>query len=153
MAQEVLPTVIWQHESVTGELSAKCLAMETISKLTVTDANIDLLIAAPSGPQLSQFIHQLIQLLPPSSPWTPTAHLLREFGMVILSSLVTCEERVCHIVAEHPFGLEYLIMMLEEFDRMARHGLKFDGCDQYNLNLFLLLNFYFLTLFKTIPPF
>ncbi|OQV15940.1 putative Trithorax group protein osa [Hypsibius exemplaris] len=125
MAQDVLPTAVSQHPS--GELSAKCLALEAISKLSVTDANIDLLIAAPSSAQLAHFIHELIQLLPSSSPWTATAHLLREFAMVVLCSLVTCEERVCHIVAEHPFGLEYLTMLLEEFDRMAQHGLKFDG--------------------------
>ena len=128
MAQEVLPTVVSQRQG--GELSAKCLALEAISKLTVTDANIDLLIAAPSATELSHFIHELIQLLPCPTPWTATAHLLREFAMVILCSLVTCEERVCHIVAEHAFGLEYLTMLLEEFDRefekMAQLNLKYD---------------------------
>lgn len=121
VAHDTLPTVC---QNLAGELSAKCLAMEALSKLTVNDSNIDLLIATPTPPQLSQFIHFLIQQLPNSSftGWhsSATNQLVREFSLVVLCSLVVCDERVCNIVADHPFAVEYLTMLLEEFNRAAK---------------------------------
>ena len=96
--------------------------METLAKLTVNEANVDLLIATLAEGELSAFINQLIQLIPTSA--TPAApsinYLSREYALIVLCALVNCDDRIGQILAEHPFGIEYLTMLLEEYDRNAK---------------------------------
>ena len=122
-AQDTLPSVLSQH--LAGDLSARCLALEALSKMTVHDANMDLLIATPSGQVLCELVHQLIQLLPISHPWTATSQLNREFGLVILAGLVACDEKMVSILAEHTFGtLDWLSIL----NYIAFHLVTFEKC-------------------------
>ncbi|XP_055356781.1 trithorax group protein osa-like [Paramacrobiotus metropolitanus] len=112
LAQDALTTLPPQS----GDVSAKSLSLEALSKLTVTDGNVDLLIATPSSHELMQFVETTVQLLPLGTQ----GPLVREFAVVLLAALVASEDRMCSMLLECPLGVEYVLMMLEEYARWAK---------------------------------
>ena len=98
--------------SDTSTISAQRLAVESLSKMTIFDVNIDLVLATVSNFELDSFFNVLSELLIRRDEQT-----LREFSIVLLTSIAKCDQLSTKLITKY-FSL--LITFLEDFEEQAR---------------------------------
>jgi len=116
-AVDPLPTVTHcQHPVSTAgsstdrdPVSAQRLALEALSKLCVSDSNVDLLLATPPFHRLVAILGNLIGAMadPDCDP------VWREFGVVLASSLVSADPGVARALALHRATLPAMVGFVE----------------------------------------
>jgi AT-rich interactive domain-containing protein 1 len=108
-AQDPLPTM-----SSHSVLSAQRLALEALCKLCITDSNVDLLLATPPFSRIVQLLGNLVKLIADRND-----QVMREFSIVLLSSLVQGEGSAARAVSlQHP-SISLLIDFIESAEHQA----------------------------------
>ncbi len=109
-AQDPMPTM-----SASSVLSPQRLAIEALCKLCVTDSNVDLVLAAPPYTRTVQFLATLVHLLATDT----VDQVMKEFSIVLLSSLVAGDGCAARVVAlQHP-SISLLLDFIETAEQRA----------------------------------
>ena len=108
-AQDPLPTM-----SPHSVLSPQRLALEALCKLCITDSNVDLLLATPPFSRVVQLLGNLIKLIADRND-----QVMREFAIVLLSSLVQGDQSAARVVALHNPSISLLIDFIESAEHQA----------------------------------
>ncbi len=123
-ALDPMPTM-----SANSVLSAQRLSLETLCKLCVTEGNVDLLVATPPFSRLVQLITNLVNLLADRKE-----QVMREFAIVLLSSLVAGDSSVARAVAlQHP-AISLLLDFIETAEHQAMQIANSHGVDMLREN-------------------
>ena len=109
-AQDSMPTT-----SDTSLLSAQRLAIESLSKMTINEINIDLILTTMS--RMQPYIDSLISLLCGEWLIKREDETYREFSIVLAASLAKCDQFACRSIARYS---SFLISFIEDFEEMAR---------------------------------
>jgi len=116
-AQDPLPNL-----PSTSVLSAQRLVLEALCKLCVTDTNVDLLLATPPFSRIVQLFTVLVRQLADRND-----QVLREFSIVLLSSLVAGDSSAARAVAlQHP-AISLLIDFIESAEQSAAQLVNSQG--------------------------
>ncbi|ELT95418.1 hypothetical protein CAPTEDRAFT_226262 [Capitella teleta] len=108
-ARDPLPTC--GHNSV---LSPHRLVLESLCKLCVTETNVDLLLATPPFSRMVSLLSMLVKLLADRAE-----QVMREFAIVLLSSLVQGESGVPRIIALQQPSISLLLDFIESAEMQA----------------------------------
>lgn len=102
-------------QSDTSLLSAQRLAIESLSKMTINEINIDLILTTMSRMQI--YVDMLIQIL--CSEWLIKRddQTNREFSIVLVTALAKCDQFAARSIAKYS---SFLISFLEDFEEIAR---------------------------------
>lgn len=123
-AHDPLPSM-----SVNSVLSPRRLVLETMCKLCVTDGNVDLLLATPPFSRTVQLFTRLVNLLADRQE-----QVLREFSIVLLSSLVRGDSAAARTVAlQHP-SISLLLDFIETAEHQAMQIAHSHGVDMLKDN-------------------
>ena len=123
-AHDPLPSM-----SANSVLSPQRLVLETMCKLCVTDGNVDLLLATPPFSRTMQLFSRLINLLA-----NRKEQVLREFSIVLLSSLVRGDSAAARTVAlQHP-SISLLLDFIETAEHQAMQIAQSHGVDMLKDN-------------------
>ena len=122
-AQDPLPTV-----GASSMLSPMRLSLETLCKLSITQINVDLLLATPPFGRLVQLFSTLIQLL------AGKEQVLREFAVVLLSALVRGHSSAARAVALQPSAISLLLDFIETAEAAGAQVLGTHGSDMVRDN-------------------
>ena len=96
----------------TSTITAQRLAIESLSKMTIFDVNIDLMMATISPVGLDNLFSILSEWLIRRDEQT-----LREFSIVLLTSIAKCDQLSTKLIAKY-FSL--IVTFLEDFEEQAR---------------------------------
>jgi AT-rich interactive domain-containing protein 1 len=109
-AQDALITT-----SETGLLSAQKLAIESLSKMTINEINIDLILTTMN--KMQSYVDSFINIL--CSEWLTKREdeTNREFSIVLLTSLAKCDQFAARSIAKYT---SILISFIEDFEENAR---------------------------------
>jgi AT-rich interactive domain-containing protein 1 len=104
-AQDTLCTL-----SETSLLSPQRLALESLSKMTINDINVDLILSSVSNMQ--PYLETLINLL--CTEWLVRRddQTLREFSVVLITALAKCDPIASRLIAKH---CSFLLAFIEDF--------------------------------------
>ena len=109
-AQDTLSTL-----NETSLLSPQRLAIESLSKMTINDDNVDLVLTSIYGMRsyLEIFVNQLC------TEWLVRRddQTLREFSIVLITALAKCDQFASRLIARHT---TFLISFLEDFEEQTR---------------------------------
>jgi AT-rich interactive domain-containing protein 1 len=99
--------------SDTSCITAQRLCIESLSKLTINDINIDLLLACATS-------HELELLFNTLSEWVVKRdeETLREFSIVLLASIAKCDNLAAKLIAKY---CSFLISYLEDYEEQTRN--------------------------------
>lgn len=123
-AQDPLPTV-----GSASLLSPMRLSLETLCKLSITDVNVDLLLATSPFGRLVQLFAVLVQLLA-----SKQEQVLREFAVVLLSALVRGHSSTARAVALQPLAISLLLDFVETAESQAIQVAGTHGVDMLREN-------------------
>jgi AT-rich interactive domain-containing protein 1 len=98
--------------SDTSCISPQRLCIETLSKMTVNDINVDLLLACATNDELDALFAVLGDWLVRRDEET-----LREFAIVLLTSVAKCDQLAARLISKYS---SLLIAYLEDFEEQAR---------------------------------
>ena len=98
--------------SDTSTISAQRLAIESLSKMTIFDVNVDLILATISNYELDSLFSILSEWLIRRDEQT-----LREFSIVLLTSIAKCDQLSTKLITKY-FSL--LVTFLEDFEEQTR---------------------------------
>lgn len=109
-AQDALPTI-----ADTSLISPQRLAIEALSKMTINEINVDLILATISN--MRPYLNMLISLL--SAEWLVKRddETLREFAIVLLTAMAKCDQFAARLIAKYA---SHLITFIEEFEEQTR---------------------------------
>jgi AT-rich interactive domain-containing protein 1 len=111
-AQDTLCTM-----SETSLLSAQRLAIETLSKMTITETNIDFFLVTLCSlrPYLEAFLHLL------GAEWLTRRddQTLREFAIVLLTAIAKGDQIAARLIAKY---CSFLIAFIEDFEEHTRRN-------------------------------
>ena len=108
-AQDPLPTM-----SSHSVLSAQRLVLEALCKLCITDSNVDLLLATPPFSRVVELLGNLVKLIADRND-----QVMREFSIVLLSSLVQGDGSAARVVSLHHPSISLLIDFIESAEHQA----------------------------------
>jgi AT-rich interactive domain-containing protein 1 len=109
-AQDALITT-----SETGLLSAQRLAIESLSKMTINEINIDLILTTMN--KMQSYIDSFISILCNEYLTKREDETNREFSIVLLTSLAKCDQFAARSIAKYT---SILISFIEDFEENAR---------------------------------
>jgi AT-rich interactive domain-containing protein 1 len=109
-AQDALITT-----SETGLLSAQRLAIESLSKMTINEINIDLILTTMN--KMQSYIDSFINILCNEYLTKREDETNREFSIVLLTSLAKCDQFAARSIAKYT---SILISFIEDFEENAR---------------------------------
>ncbi|KAJ6215900.1 hypothetical protein RDWZM_010400 [Blomia tropicalis] len=121
-AQDSLPSA---HIS----LSPRRLAYETLSKLSIIDANVDLLLATPPWSRLETMMSNLSRSLGRHEEQT-----IREFAIVLLSNLSGADPATSRAIALTNGTIGSLITFIEQADQSAMTLINSHGYQMFREN-------------------
>ena len=106
-------------------LSPQRLALESLCKLCVTDANVDLVIATPPFSRLEKLCAVLTKHLCKNED-----QVLREFSVNLLHYLASSDSAMARTVAKQSPCVSYLVAFIEQAEQTAlgvanQHGINF----------------------------
>jgi AT-rich interactive domain-containing protein 1 len=109
-AQDPLTT-----SSETSTLSPQRLAIETLSKMTINESNVDLVLATIA--RMPSFLHTLVNVL--CAEWLVRRddETLREFAIVLVTAMAKCDQFAARAIAKY---VSFLIGYIEEFEEQTR---------------------------------
>ncbi|KAI6182953.1 hypothetical protein M3Y97_00435700 [Aphelenchoides bicaudatus] len=107
------------HPSV---ISPKAYVFEIISKLSLLDKNIDLLLSTGSWPRIEEFVRVVCSSITMAEELT-----LREFAIVILQAISVASEPVCIVASMETNVIHNLISFLEIADQAMTAIANTDG--------------------------
>lgn len=113
-AQDSLPAA---HPS----LSPKRLAFETLSKLSIYEPNVDLILATPPWSRIEKLLKSLSNALGGYEEQT-----MREFALVLLSNF-SCEQTTARCIALIGCTIQHLIFFMEQAEQSALHVANTQG--------------------------
>ena len=123
-AQDPLPNI-----SSSSVLSPQRLVLEALCKLCIQEQNVDLLLATPPFSRIVELLTTLIQLLA-----NRKEQVMREFAIVLLSSLVAGDQCATRVVAlTHP-AIPLLVDFLETSEHQALQIANSHGVDMLREN-------------------
>lgn len=96
----------------TSVISAQRLAIETLSKMTITEINIDFVLATANQRQLESFFESLSDWLAKRDDET-----LKEFSIVLLTSIAKCDAFASKLIVKY---CSLLIRFLEDFEEQSK---------------------------------
>jgi len=96
----------------TSAISAQRLAIETLSKMTITEINIDFVLATANQRQLESFFESLSDWLSKRDDET-----LKEFSIVLLTSIAKCDQFASKLIVKY---CSLLIRFLEDFEEQSK---------------------------------
>lgn len=114
-AQDSLPSA---HSS----LSPKRLAYETLSKLSIIESNVDLILATPPWARLEKLFGNLSRSLGRHEEQT-----IREFSIVLLSNFSSAEASSARAIALTGCAIPLLIGFIEQAEQSALHVANTQG--------------------------
>jgi len=112
----------------TYALSAQRLAMETLAKMTINTANIDLIVAASNNNQLEEIGDILIKQVSKKHP-VPT----REFAIILLDNLCQSQD-FSQILCQRKCAVSNLVKFVYEAEKNTSNYLSSGGRVQPGLN-------------------
>jgi len=95
-------------------LSPQRLALEALVKLSIIDANVDLILATPPWERLDRFFKQLTKTLSRTEDQT-----LREFALVLLGNFASADSGISRSIALTGNAIPQLIAFVEETEQSA----------------------------------
>ncbi len=101
--------------SDTSLLSAQRLAIESLSKMTINEINIDLVLTTMS--RMQPYVDSLINVLCGEWLIRRDDEINREFSIVLATSLAKCDQFACRSIAKYS---SFLISFIEDFEEIAR---------------------------------
>jgi hypothetical protein len=109
-AQDALPNI-----ADTSLISPQRLAVEALSKMTINEINVDLVLATISN--MRPYLNMLVGLL--GAEWLVKRddETLREFAIVLLTALAKCDQFAARLIAKYA---SHLITFIEEFEEQTR---------------------------------
>jgi len=123
-AQDTLCTM-----SETSLLSAQRLAIETLSKMTITETNIDFFLVTLCSlrPYLEAFLHLL------GAEWLTRRddQTLREFAIVLLAAIAKGDQIAARLIAKY---CSFLIAFIEDFEEHTRRNPSMIMNNNFNPN-------------------
>lgn len=114
-AQDSLPSA---HSS----LSPRRLAYETLSKLSIIDSNVDLILATPPWSRIEKLFSNLARSLGRHEEQT-----VREFSIVLLSNFSSAEASSARAIALTGCAIPLLIGFIEQVEQSALHVANTQG--------------------------
>ena len=105
-AQDTLPTSAF--------LSPQRLAFESLSKLSILDSNVDLILATPPWVRIDKLYKNLSRLLSRHEDQT-----IREFAVVLLSNLSSADSSSARAIALTGCAIPLLISFVEQAEQSA----------------------------------
>lgn len=106
-AQDTLP-------SANHYLSPQRLAFEALSKLSILDSNVDLMLATPPWSRIDKLYHNLSRALSRHEDQT-----VREFSVVLLSNLSSADSSSARAIALTGCAIPLLISFVEQAEQSA----------------------------------
>lgn len=126
--------------STNPNLTPQRLALESLCKLCVTDANVDLVISTPPFSRLERLCAVLTKHLCKNED-----QVLREFSVNLLHYLASAESSMARIIARQSPCVSYLVAFIEQAEQTAlgvanQHGINFlrDNPDSMGTSLDML---------------
>lgn len=109
-ARDPMPTM-----AETSLISAQRLAIETLSKMTINDINVDLIMHTIE--KMKPWLDSLVQIL--CQEWMPKRdeETVRELAIVLLTALAKCDQFAARSIAKHA---ACLLTFIEDFEENAR---------------------------------
>jgi hypothetical protein len=109
-AQDTLLTI-----SETSMLSPQRLAIETLSKMTIHEINVDLILVTISN--MRPYLNMLVNIL--CSEWLVKRddETLREFAIVLMTAMAKCDQFAARAISKY---VSFLIGFIEEFEEQTR---------------------------------
>jgi len=109
-AQDTLITI-----SETSMLSPQRLAIETLSKMTIHEINVDLILVTISN--MRPYLNMLVNIL--CSEWLVKRddETLREFAIVLMTAMAKCDQFAARAISKY---VSFLIGYIEEFEEQTR---------------------------------
>ena len=106
-AQDTLPSANYY-------LSPQRLAFESLSKLSILDNNVDLMLATPPWSRIDKLYHNLSRCLSRHEDQT-----IREFSVVLLSNLSSADSSSARAIAQTGCAIPLLISFVEQAEQSA----------------------------------
>jgi hypothetical protein len=122
-AQDTLSTL-----NETSLLSPQRLAIEAISKMTINESNVDLILTTILN--TPKCLRMLVSTLCNEWLLKRDEQTMREFAIVILTALAKCDQFAARYIAKHA---SLLICFLEDFEEIARRYTLINPNNQYLL--------------------
>ena len=122
-ARDPLPTAPEKYA-----LSAKRLALETLAKMSITEGNVDLILATPPTSRLHLVFKELVKAIAIKSSIP-----VREFAIVLLDNLARGENTSLHIASQKPC-IANVIAFLEEAESSTAKYVSVGGVVQPGLS-------------------
>ncbi len=109
-AQDTLTTI-----SETSLLSPQRLAIEILSKMTIHEINVDLILVTISN--MRPYLNMLVNVL--CSEWLVKKddETLREFAIVLMTAMAKCDQFAARAISKY---VSFLIGFIEEFEEQTR---------------------------------
>eukprot|EP00794_Sanderia_malayensis_P000399 gene399-1033_t len=109
-------------------LSPKRLALETLAKLSITDSNVDLILATPPVSRLNNVFKELVKAI-----GVRTSIPVREFAVVVLDNLAH-GENIVPLILEQKSCVNSVLLFLEEAERNTSSYVSAGGVVQPGLS-------------------
>ncbi|OTF71147.1 AT-rich interactive domain-containing 3A-like protein [Euroglyphus maynei] len=111
--------------SAPNTLSPRRLAYEALSKLSIYESNVDLILATPPWSRIEKFLKNLTRSLVRNEDQT-----VREFSIVLISNFVTADPSVVRVIALSGFSVSLLLGFIEQAEQSAlsianAHGIQY----------------------------
>lgn len=98
-------------------LSPRCLAIEALSKMTINEVNVDLILATMS--RMRPYMTALISTLCTEFLARRDDETSREFSIIIMTAIAKCDQFSSRTIARHS---SLLLTFIEDFEEHARRN-------------------------------
>lgn len=111
--------------SAPNSLSPRRLAYETLSKLSIYEFNVDLILATPPWSRIEKFLNNLTCSLVRNDDQTT-----REFSIVLISNFANADPSVVRVLALSSYSVSLLLGFIEQAENNAlntanAHGIQY----------------------------
>lgn len=111
--------------SAPNTLSPRRLAYEALSKLSIYESNVDLILATPPWTRIEKFLKNLTRSLVRNEDQT-----IREFSIVLISNFATADPSVVRVIALSGYSVSLLLGFIEQAEQSAlgianAHGIQY----------------------------